>query len=593
MNAADYPDDLKPATWERKKGSLPPSNDVAARLKALQRKHDGISWKLFDDAWTKGLKTEDELDEAFALRDRTWRSSVFALKKDANDVAAAAQKMAKEKGAAKPTLDAAKAIAAAAAALVKAIDDGVGELKAASDKAAKALPKPAAPQDDEPVSALLEPKKLLVQLNLCKADKDRKVQFGFVEGKDKDPAVFALSPKIAGKKLLTQLQDATGLKTGTYGTAWVDGHTLYLQSEKHFGGLEKKVRPPIKDCGFHVTEVVLADKDGADDAKADASSAAAAAARPAASDAADKAAAPAKADSPAKPEVDDTADEVAVSAKPAAKPAADATAPDEDEDEGEPLSQLRDPAQLLQVLVRCRRDPRVRVQFAFVDGHDSEPATLVMSLKQKATKLFTRLRTETGVKTGSYGTAWVADATTLYLQVDKPFSGLAKKARLPAIACGFRVTKVVLWDADGTELEAEAEAAVTLVPEAVYTQTRQVWEATRGKVTSEMRKLEDAILAAYAGRPGLPAVAQSVRQFDRVLDVFDESLLGHLDQAVASTDPTERARWHAEARNDIERYRANLQRDALVRELDANPFVPVAVQATLARTLDTLAAKIG
>jgi hypothetical protein len=131
-----------------------------------------------------------------------------------------------------------------------------------------------------------------------------------------------------------------------------------------------------------------------------------------------------------------------------------------------------------------------------------------------------------------------------------------------------------------------------LAPAIVYTQTRLAWVATRTKVQAELRKLEAAILERYKGQLVRPQVAKSVRQFDRVLALFDESLSDKLDGALNSADEAEKQRWHAEARTVIEKYQGYLADDPLVQALDDNPFLPVAVRATLDKTLSTLAAKI-
>lgn len=137
--------------------------------------------------------------------------------------------------------------------------------KAASKQrkeAEKALEQAAAAEDEEAGSALLDPKRLLAQLTLCRRDPERTVQFGFVDGKDKDPAVLALSPKVAGRKLFATLQAETGVKTGAYGTAWVDGTSLMLQLDKPMSGLVKKIRAPVKACGFKIAKAVLWNADG-------------------------------------------------------------------------------------------------------------------------------------------------------------------------------------------------------------------------------------------------------------------------------------------------------------------------------------------
>lgn len=120
--------------------------------------------------------------------------------------------------------------------------------------------------DDEEEGAaglLLDPKRLLAQLTLLKRDPERRANFAFVDAGDRREAVLALSPKLAGRKMFTLLQQATGVKVGAYGTAWLDGLVLVLQLDKPFSGLVKKVRGPVRDCGFRITKVVLWDASGA------------------------------------------------------------------------------------------------------------------------------------------------------------------------------------------------------------------------------------------------------------------------------------------------------------------------------------------
>lgn len=265
------PDVLTASFWEKKKGSLPPESELPGKLKALHRKHDAIDWKPFDAGWSKACKAAADLEQAFTLRDRNYRSSVFALKREAHELATAALRLAKEKSAAKPTVDAAKSIADAAARFAQAVDLGVESLKQEFDQArvslsndVKANAKGSAGDegDDEAGNLLLDPQRLLTQLNLCKRDAARRVNFGFVEGHDKQPAVLALSPKIAAKKLLATLQDETGVKPGAFGTAWVEDTVLTLQLDKPLSGLVKKVRAPLQACGFRVTQVVIWNADG-------------------------------------------------------------------------------------------------------------------------------------------------------------------------------------------------------------------------------------------------------------------------------------------------------------------------------------------
>jgi len=143
-----------------------------------------------------------------------------------------------------------------------------------------------------------------------------------------------------------------------------------------------------------------------------------------------------------------------------------------------------------------------------------------------------------------------------------------------------------------SQAEAAERSRGTIAPSIVYTQSRLAWLASRKKVQAEMQKLEQAILAHYRGNAALPAVASGVRKLDRVLELFDEALADTLDAALNAADPATRQRLHDEARTQIARYEGFLANDVMVRELDANPFVPIAVQSTLSGSLKVLAAKI-
>jgi hypothetical protein len=131
---------------------------------------------------------------------------------------------------------------------------------------------------------------------------------------------------------------------------------------------------------------------------------------------------------------------------------------DEEDDEDSAPNALVNPKLLLKQLTMCRKDPERTMKFAFVDAKGKDqPAMLAMHPRLSARKLFGKLQAAAGVKTGAYGSAWV-DGTSLMLQLDKPLSGLVKKVRGPAKACGFRFTKAVLWDADGTVFEQDEQA---------------------------------------------------------------------------------------------------------------------------------------
>ncbi|MEO6747116.1 MAG: hypothetical protein ABIN08_21760 [Caldimonas sp.] len=123
-------------------------------------------------------------------------------------------------------------------------------------------------EDDEPANVLLEPKRLLAMLTRCKRDPDLSMRFAFIDAKDKQGAVFAMHPKMSGKKLFAALQAETGVKTGAFGTARVQvdgefpGTCLMLQLDKPLSGLVKKVKGPVKAAGFKIAKAVLWNADG-------------------------------------------------------------------------------------------------------------------------------------------------------------------------------------------------------------------------------------------------------------------------------------------------------------------------------------------
>lgn len=136
----------------------------------------------------------------------------------------------------------------------------------AEAKAAKAEAKASASadedDDEEDGPAFLDPKRLFRQLSLCKADSALRVHFAYIDGPEKEPGSFGLSPKLSGVAMFKKLVLASGVKTGAYGTAWVEGTELMLQPDKALGGLARKLREPVKACGFKVTRIVLCNPDG-------------------------------------------------------------------------------------------------------------------------------------------------------------------------------------------------------------------------------------------------------------------------------------------------------------------------------------------
>jgi hypothetical protein len=262
MPAIDYPDELKKAFWDKKKGALDGAAALDDQLKTLQKKHEAVDWPKLASGWSKGVADEARLQALHEALDKLYRTKAAPLKLEALALAAAAEKAAKAKDAGKPLKDATLLISKAANAYAKAIGSGLDELASEFEQASKALPKgSSADEDDEASSALIDPKRLLKQLQLCKADPARQVHFAMLDDGKQAP-VLVLHQRLSGRGLLAKLIKDLGIKTGAFGLISIKDLTLQLVVEKKVSGLVKRIRIPIRGCGFKIGRVALLDEQG-------------------------------------------------------------------------------------------------------------------------------------------------------------------------------------------------------------------------------------------------------------------------------------------------------------------------------------------
>ncbi|HBK07792.1 MAG TPA: hypothetical protein DDZ81_18395 [Acetobacteraceae bacterium] len=127
-----------------------------------------------------------------------------------------------------------------------------------------------------------------------------------------------------------------------------------------------------------------------------------------------------------------------------------------------------------------------------------------------------------------------------------------------------------------------------------YAKSRLAWLAVRKQMQGDINKLRDTLTEKYQGTPILNQIQASYN--DRVskkLDVLDESLADLLDDASNAADPTVRATKVQAARDKIAEYQGYVASESkLFDDLDSNPFVPLAIKATLTKTLATLSAAV-
>ena len=95
-----------------------------------------------------------------------------------------------------------------------------------------------------------------------------------------------------------------------------------------------------------------------------------------------------------------------------------------------------------------------------------------------------------------------------------------------------------------------------------------------------------AILSTYSDRAtGLDGKFRA--RVAPLLGTLDGSLADKLDAASNAADAQQRSELVEEARQ-IERHRDYLAASPIIADLDANPFVPLAIQKTVATTLAAL-----
>jgi len=135
-----------------------------------------------------------------------------------------------------------------------------------------------------------------------------------------------------------------------------------------------------------------------------------------------------------------------------------------------------------------------------------------------------------------------------------------------------------------------AAAPPTAGSAALYAKSRVAWITAHGKIESEIATLQAALSSAYQGHGAAETLETAFQtRVDAMLSVLDRSLAVKLDEVNKATDATQRAQLVQEARQIMQRYEAYVANEPLIAKLDANPFVPVAIEKTLKATLAALA----
>ncbi|MBT9500416.1 MAG: hypothetical protein IV092_04175 [Burkholderiaceae bacterium] len=484
------------------------------------------------------------------------------------------------------------------------IDKAARKLRREADKALEQAADKDAEEDDEPGSALLDPKRLLAQLTLCRRDPERTVQFGFVDGKDKNPAVLALSPKVSGRKLFAKLQAETGVKTGAYGSAWVDGSSLMLQLDKPLGGLVKKVRAPVKACGFKIAKAVLWNADGTvfeqdeQDDGAEPQPPAEASATPAATVAADT---PTGGSIPSAQPALEAAYQARVKALTEdLKMAIISGTPAGNEarlrfSESQVFSRNKDFPQAMALLVAVEEAIK-RALAGTAGASDAATQANAAAAGDPATEYKARLADcspaiKAAIVAKGPNVAAIAKLMAQSIALSKPGGdmalALAKLAECRALASA---------DAPAAAMPA-APAASPAVPKrkrpvsprVAFMQARLLWSQARTKIQAELRQLEAAILEGAKDEPDFAEIKANSGVVYEMLDFLDEGLIDKLDEALNATTDAERRDLQAQALDIVNENLDYVSTDAMVKDILNNGFVKLSFLPTLEPLLKDLA----
>lgn len=131
-----------------------------------------------------------------------------------------------------------------------------------------------------------------------------------------------------------------------------------------------------------------------------------------------------------------------------------------------------------------------------------------------------------------------------------------------------------------TALGNGAAAGAPTTPPAAIAASRVNWTNMRAQVSADVEALRSALSQAYAGQPFADQITSAFQaKIAPVLGRFDDRLGATLDDMAAETDAGKRAEKAASARALVGEYRSFAESDALIGDLDSNPFVPLGIRA--------------
>ena len=200
------------------------------------------------------------------------------------------------------------------------------------------------------------------------------------------------------------------------------------------------------------------------------------------------------------------------------------------------------------------------------------------------------------------GAAPKPDAAALTARLTGLVKRMASNAALPgadAMAAAARAAQAAIKSGDLTTAAQKADELERLLgastpsahpSAATFNKAGAAWVATRKKVAGDVEKLQAAVAAHYEGHAAATSIPEAFRaRVGPMLDRFDHALSDKLEAVGKASDPSALQGLVAEVHKTVADYQAMLAADQTLRQLDENPFVPLAIRTTLAASLAAVA----
>ena len=143
------------------------------------------------------------------------------------------------------------------------------------------------------------------------------------------------------------------------------------------------------------------------------------------------------------------------------------------------------------------------------------------------------------------------------------------------------------------QLQAAIETPAVAAGATVFAKSRMAWVGTQQKIEADMSKLAAELSKAFADQPAARQIDAAFAGRARVIkELLGDRMIEALDAVIESPDANARAELVTQARNTAKDLLAEISSNKLIDDLDDNPFAPLALRATLTRTITGLSAAL-